>query len=40
MKQIDGGNVLVQLFKEKESHAVWLLSEEGVDPFDLKHAPR
>ncbi|HJK89990.1 MAG TPA: ATP-dependent Clp protease ATP-binding subunit ClpA, partial [Polyangiaceae bacterium LLY-WYZ-15_(1-7)] len=36
MKQIDGGNVLVQLFKEKESHAVWLLSEEGVDPFDLK----
>jgi len=36
MKTIDGGNVLVQIFKEKESHAVWLLSEEGVQSLDLK----
>ena len=36
MEKIDGGNVLVQLFKEKESHAVWLLSEEGVTLLDLK----
>ena len=36
MKTIDGGNVLVQLFKEQDSHAVWLLSEEGISQFDLK----
>ena len=36
MKTIDGGNVLVQLFKEKDSHAVWLLSQSGVTQFDLK----
>ncbi len=36
MKTIDGGNVLVQLFKEQESHAVWLLSQEGITAFDLK----
>ena len=36
MKTIDGGNVLVQLFKEQDSHAVWLLSEEGITQFDLK----
>ena len=36
MKMIDGGNILVQLFNEKESHAAWLLSEEGISHFDLK----
>ncbi|MEM9067821.1 MAG: ATP-dependent Clp protease ATP-binding subunit ClpA [Myxococcota bacterium] len=36
MKTIDGGNVLVQLFKEQDSHAVWLLSQEGISQFDLK----
>ncbi len=36
MKTIDGGNVLVQLFKEQDSHAVWLLAEEGITQFDLK----
>ena len=36
MKVIDGGNVLVQLYKEEDSHAVWLLSEEGIRQFDLK----
>ncbi|MEM7608059.1 MAG: ATP-dependent Clp protease ATP-binding subunit ClpA [Myxococcota bacterium] len=36
MKSIDGGNVLVQLFKERDSHAVWLLSKAGVTQFDLK----
>ena len=36
MKIIDGGNVLVQLLKEEDSHAVWLLQEEGITPFDLK----
>src|SRR5688572_7049789 len=36
MKQIDGGNVLVQLLHERESHAAFLLSQEGVTQFDLK----
>jgi ATP-dependent Clp protease ATP-binding subunit ClpA len=33
---IDGGNVLVQMFKEEESHAVFLLDQEDIKPFDLK----
>jgi len=36
MKTIDGGNVLVQLFKESDSFAVYLLSQEGVQQLDLK----
>jgi ATP-dependent Clp protease ATP-binding subunit ClpA len=36
MKQIDGANVLIQLFKEQDSHAVYLLTESGLRPFDLK----
>jgi ATP-dependent Clp protease ATP-binding subunit ClpA len=36
MKVIDGANVLVQLFKERESHAVYLLDQGGVQQFDLK----
>lgn len=36
MKLIDGANVLVQLFKESDSHAVWLLGKEGIDSFALK----
>ncbi|MEM9190297.1 MAG: ATP-dependent Clp protease ATP-binding subunit ClpA [Myxococcota bacterium] len=36
MREIDGANVLIQLFKEKESHAVFLLEEEGVTQIDLK----
>ncbi len=36
LKTIDGGNVLIQLFKEQDSHAVWLLSQEGISAFDLK----
>ncbi len=36
MKTIDGGNVLVQLFKEADSYAVWLLAQEGVKQLDLK----
>ncbi len=36
MKVIDGANVLVQLFYERESHAVYLLDQEGVQQFDLK----
>ncbi len=35
MNVINGGNVLVQLFKERDSHAAWLLSEEGVTAFGL-----
>ena len=35
-KIIDGGNVLVQMYKEEESHAVFLLKAEGVTAFDLK----
>jgi ATP-dependent Clp protease ATP-binding subunit ClpA len=36
MKQLDGGNVLVQLFHEKDSHAAFLLQQAGVSLFDLK----
>lgn len=36
MKVIDGANVLVQLFYERESHAVYLLDKSGVQQFDLK----
>jgi ATP-dependent Clp protease ATP-binding subunit ClpA len=36
MKQIDGGNVLVQMFNERDSHAAYLLSKAGVSQFDLK----
>src|SRR5690349_876023 len=36
MKTVDGANVLVQLFYERESHAVFLLDQEGVQQFDLK----
>ncbi len=36
MKQIDGGNVLVQLFNERDSHAAFLLQQAGVSLFDLK----
>jgi ATP-dependent Clp protease ATP-binding subunit ClpA len=36
MKTIDGGNVLVQVLKEEESYAAFLLQEEGLTSFDLK----
>ena len=36
MKTIDGGNVLVQILKEEESYAAFVLQEEGVSPLDLK----
>ena len=36
MKVIDGANVLVQLFYERESHAVYLMDQAGVQQFDLK----
>ena len=36
MKKIDGTNVLIQLFKEQDSHAVFLLQESGLRSFDLK----
>ena len=36
MREIDGANVLIQLFKESESHAVYLLEQEGLSQLDLK----
>ncbi len=36
MKQVDGGNVLVQIFNERDSHAAYVLSEAGATQFDLK----
>ncbi len=36
MRHVDGGCVLVQLFHEKDSQAVFLLSEQGLSQFDLK----
>jgi len=35
-REIDGASVLIQLFKEKESHAVFLLRKAGLSPLDLK----
>ncbi|MCE9671920.1 ATP-dependent Clp protease ATP-binding subunit ClpA [Myxococcus stipitatus] len=34
-KLIDGGDVLVALFREEESHALYLLQQEGVSRLDL-----
>ncbi|OJT27659.1 ATP-dependent Clp protease ATP-binding subunit ClpA [Archangium sp. Cb G35] len=34
-KLIDGGDILVALFRESESHALYLLQEEGVSRLDL-----
>ncbi|MBL7685556.1 MAG: ATP-dependent Clp protease ATP-binding subunit ClpA [Deltaproteobacteria bacterium] len=34
-KQMDAGNVLVALFREKESQAVYFLSQQGVTRFDV-----
>ncbi len=36
MREIDGANVLIQLYKEEESHAVYLLERQGLTQFDLK----
>ncbi|NOY93297.1 MAG: ATP-dependent Clp protease ATP-binding subunit ClpA [Deltaproteobacteria bacterium] len=38
MELIDGAGVLVQLFHEKDSHAVYLLQKQGVTPLELKLA--
>src|SRR5688572_15381953 len=32
---MDGGNVLVSLFRERESHAVYLLEQQGVTRLDV-----
>ncbi|MFL5354473.1 ATP-dependent Clp protease ATP-binding subunit ClpA [Archangium sp.] len=34
-KYIDGGDILVALFREEESHALYLLQEEGLSRLDL-----
>ncbi|MCC6713167.1 MAG: ATP-dependent Clp protease ATP-binding subunit ClpA [Candidatus Dadabacteria bacterium] len=34
-QQIDGGNILIAMFRVDESHAVYLLSEQGVNRYDL-----
>ena len=36
MRTIDGSNVLVQILKEEESYAAFVLQEAGVSPLDLK----
>ncbi len=36
MDEVDGAGVLVQLMKESDSHAVYLLQQEGVTSFALK----
>ena len=33
--QIDGGNILIAMFRVDESHAVYLLNEQGVNRYDL-----
>ncbi|MEM6962115.1 MAG: AAA family ATPase, partial [Myxococcota bacterium] len=37
MKYIDGASVLIQLFKEEDTQAVYLLEREGLDVLSLKH---
>src|SRR5712672_4388795 len=34
-EQIDGGNVLVALYRERDSHAVYLLERQGISRLDL-----
>src|SRR5579859_2989074 len=34
-EQIDGGNVLVALYRERDSHALYLLEKQGVTRLDL-----
>jgi ATP-dependent Clp protease ATP-binding subunit ClpA len=34
-EQIDGGNVLVALFRERDAHAVYLLGEQGISRLDV-----
>ncbi len=34
-QQIDGGNILIAMFRVDESHAVYLLNEQGVNRYDL-----
>ncbi|MBM7113819.1 ATP-dependent Clp protease ATP-binding subunit ClpA [Archangium primigenium] len=34
-KSLDGGDVLVALFRERESHALYLLQQEGITRLDL-----
>jgi ATP-dependent Clp protease ATP-binding subunit ClpA len=36
MKQIDGAGVLVQLFHERDSQAVFVMSQQGLTQYDLK----
>jgi len=36
MKQVEGTNVLVQLLYERDSHAAYLIAQQGVDQLDLK----
>ena len=38
METIDGAGVLVQMFHEPDSHAVYLLQQQGVTPLELKLA--
>ncbi len=33
--EVNGGNVLVAMFREPESHAVWLLEQQGVTRLDV-----
>jgi len=37
-EQIDGGNVLIAIFRERESHAVYLLERQGVTMLGLRRA--
>jgi ATP-dependent Clp protease ATP-binding subunit ClpA len=37
-EQIDGGNVLIAFYKERESHAVYLLERQGVTLLGLRRA--
>jgi ATP-dependent Clp protease ATP-binding subunit ClpA len=34
-KEINGGNLLIAMFREPDSHAVYLLQEQGITRFDL-----
>src|SRR5881394_1300461 len=34
-EQIDGGNVLVAFYRERDSHAVYLLERQGITRLDL-----
>ena len=37
-KEMNGGNVLIALFRDEDSHAAWFLQQQGVSRFEIGRA--